>query len=68
MTCIVLRQLAGSFTPVPVQQVFQEGLLILGWVAMRRPLQFFLYDWWPVRHHRRLYHKLAIMKVNILAA
>lgn len=68
MTCIVLRQLAGSFTPVPVQQVFQEGLLILGWVAMRRPLQFFLYDWWPVRHHRRLYQKLAIMKVNILAA
>ena len=68
VSCIVLRQLCGSITPAPVQQVFQEGLLILGWVAMWRPLQIFLYDWWPVRHHGRLYQKLATMKVNVLAA
>jgi len=66
--CIMLRQLAASITPAPVQQVFQEGLLILGWVAMWRPLQIFLYDWWPVRHRGRLYRKLAAMKVNVLAA
>ncbi|WP_422011365.1 hypothetical protein [Reyranella sp.] len=66
--CILLRQLAGSIAPPPFQQVFQEGLLILGWVAMWRPLQLFLYDWWPVRHHGRLYRKLAAMKVTVLAA
>lgn len=66
--CILLRQVAASITPAPLQQVFQEGLLILGWVAMWRPLQLFLYDWWPVRHHGRLYQKLATMKVNVLAA
>lgn len=65
--CMLLRQLAGSITPAPLQQVFQEGLLILGWVAMWRPLQIFLYDWWPVRHHGRLCRKLASMKVNVLA-
>jgi len=66
--CVLLRQLVGSLIPAPLQQVFQEGLLILGWVAMWRPLQLFLYDWWPVRHHGRLYAKLATMKVSVLAA
>ncbi len=66
--CILLRQLAASIAPPALQQVFQEGLLILGWVAMWRPLQLFLYDWWPVRHHGRLYAKLATMKVSVLAA
>lgn len=65
--CVLLRQLAGSIAPPALQQVFQEGLLILGWVAMWRPLQLFLYDWWPVHHHGRLYAKLATMKVSVLA-
>ena len=27
----------------------RESLLIGGWVAMWRPLEIFLYDWWPIR-------------------
>ena len=29
--------------------VARESLLIGGWVAMWRPLEVFLYDWWPIR-------------------
>ena len=29
--------------------VLREGLLIVGWVAMWRPGEVFLYDWWPIR-------------------
>jgi len=29
--------------------VVREGFLIGGWVAMWRPLEVFLYDWWPIR-------------------
>ena len=28
--------------------VIRESLLIGGWVAMWRPLEVFLYDWWPI--------------------
>lgn len=35
--------------------VIQESLLIGGWVAMWRPLEVFLYDWWPIRREARLY-------------
>jgi hypothetical protein len=66
--CMLLRQIAGTFADDPLRQVLQEGLLILGWVAMWRPLQVFLYDWWPVRHYGRLYRSLSVMPVRLLAA
>ena len=43
----------------------REGLLIGGWVAMWRPLEVFLYDWWPIRAQARLYDRLAAMPVRI---
>jgi hypothetical protein len=46
-------------------EVAREGLLIGGWVAMWRPLEVFLYDWWPVRSEARLYERLATMPVTI---
>jgi hypothetical protein len=45
--------------------LLQESLLIGGWVAMWRPLEIFLYDWWPVRAEARLYDRLAAMFVRI---
>lgn len=46
--------------------VFRESLLIGGWVAMWRPLEIFLYDWWPIRREARLYDRLAAMPVRIV--
>jgi hypothetical protein len=44
----------------------RESLLIGGWVAMWRPLEIFLYDWWPIRADARLYDRLARMPVRII--
>lgn len=46
-------------------KVLQEGFLIGGWVAMWRPLEIFLYDWWPIRADIRLYDRLSVMPVEI---
>ena len=45
--------------------VLQESFLIGGWVAMWRPLEIFLYDWWPIRAETRLLERLAAMPVRI---
>lgn len=45
--------------------VIREGFLIGGWVAMWRPLEVFLYDWWPIRAHGRLLQRLATIPVRI---
>jgi hypothetical protein len=45
--------------------VGREGLLIGGWVAMWRPIQIFLYDWWAVRGEQREYERLSRMQVRV---
>jgi hypothetical protein len=45
-------------------EVLQQGLLIGGWVAMWRPLEIFLYDWWPIRREEKLYERLSTMPVD----
>ncbi|HQY05540.1 MAG TPA: hypothetical protein PLQ52_05715 [Lacunisphaera sp.] len=41
------------------------GLQIAGWVAMWRPLEIFLYDWWPIRSDQLLLERLARMQVRL---
>jgi hypothetical protein len=57
--------LGMSFPDAHVTSVLREGLLIVGWVAMWRPLEVFLYDWWPIRAEARLYDRLSAMPVRI---
>jgi hypothetical protein len=47
--------------------IVRESLLIGGWVAMWRPLEIFLYDWWPVRAEARLFDRLSSMAVQVRA-
>lgn len=48
--------------------LLREGLVIIGWVAMWRPLEIFLYDWWPVLGERRMYDRLSRMSVRIVSS
>lgn len=45
--------------------VLRESLTIGGWVAMWRPMQIFLYDWWPLRRRQRIYRNLARAQVTV---
>jgi hypothetical protein len=61
--CILLRQsLAGSWA---AQSLIDEGLLIMGWVAMWRPIETFLYDWWPIHSRRRLLREIAHLPIEV---
>lgn len=44
-----------------------EGLLVIGWVALWRPLEMFLYDWWPLHREARLMKRLASLPVSLHA-
>jgi hypothetical protein len=49
----------------PVTRVTRESLIILGWVANWRPLEIFLYEWWPLARRRNLYRRLARAAVEL---
>ncbi|HEV7218969.1 MAG TPA: hypothetical protein VGN39_08855 [Terriglobales bacterium] len=48
-----------------IGEIIRESLTIGGWVSMWRPLEIFLYDWWPIRSEVRLSQRLAAMPVRI---
>jgi hypothetical protein len=52
--CLALAALARRMPHPTLATMLGEGLPIVGWVAMWRPLELFLYDWWPIRQRVRL--------------
>lgn len=49
----------------PLATVTRESLIIMGWVANWRPLEIFLYEWWPIARRRNLYRRLSVAKVEL---
>jgi hypothetical protein len=48
-------------------EIIAHSLLIGGWVALWRPIEIFLYDWWPIRGEAQLYDRLSAMPVRVIA-
>jgi hypothetical protein len=59
----VVVRLMGDST---LANLVREGLLIGGWVAMWRPLEIFLYDWWPILAAQRIYSRLGRIEVRVV--
>ena len=57
--------LANLMKGTHIGEIVRESLTIGGWVSMWRPLEVFLYDWWPIRNEARLSDRLATMPVRI---
>jgi hypothetical protein len=66
--CIVLREFIFAVGSGATADIASEGLLIVGWVAMWRPLEIFVYDWRPIRRRCQVFAKLSEMPVIVRAA
>ncbi len=65
---LLARQVSSDiFGDTPGNRVLEESLLIMGWVANWRPIEIFLYEWWPLVRTRRLYTRLAQAPVVLQA-
>lgn len=64
--CLTLSQfLANMFGDSGLVQVVAESLVIVGWVANWKPIEIFLYDWWPIARRCRLYGRLAAARLEL---
>jgi hypothetical protein len=59
------QALAATTDGGRLASIVRESLIIGGWVAMWRPLEIFLYDWWPIRAQAKRYDRLAAMPIDI---
>lgn len=57
-----------QLSPGPLASLLSESLVIGGWVALWRPLEIFLYDWWPIVGQRRTYALLSGLPVSVVPA
>jgi hypothetical protein len=65
---IVLGEfVAGFASKESYSGIIKESFVIGGWVALWRPLEIFLYDWWPIRAEAKLYDRLSTMDVTVVA-
>lgn len=55
--------LAGLLHGVP--RILDEGLIILAWLALWRPTEALAYEWVPLYRRRRLYERLAGIRVTV---
>lgn len=63
--CLAIRAVFFHPSTATVDLIAAEGLVIIGWVAMWRPLEIFLYEWWPLRRRAQVYDKLAAIPVEV---
>ncbi|MGJ7511983.1 hypothetical protein [Variovorax sp. GT1P44] len=63
---IVGELIAGVISKTRYATLIHESLVIGAWVALWRPMEIFLYDWWPVRAEAGLYERLSKIKVRLV--
>lgn len=64
-SCLLLSEFLGGDSDAVVPGLLRESLTIAGWVAMWRPLQIYLYDWWPLLQRENLYRRMSRMPVEL---
>jgi hypothetical protein len=65
-TCLLMADLLTPLASGTFLKILRESLTIGGWVAMWRPMQIFLYEWWPLMRRNRIYHNLGLAQVRVL--
>jgi hypothetical protein len=66
---IVIAESAAQMVQTERYAALIENSLVIGaWVALWRPIEIFLYDWWPIRAEARLFDRLNRMEVRTISA
>jgi hypothetical protein len=65
LTLLASRWITDNLQPSGILELLNESLVIGGWVALWRPIEILLYDWWPPRSERKLFDRLGAMPVQV---
>lgn len=65
LMCVSARTALKFLENYPFGSTLLEGLSIFGWVAMWRPMQTVLYDWWSLYRKAKIYEKIRDASIDI---
>jgi len=66
--CLLGADMLSDIVNSTFFKILKESLTIGGWVAMWRPMQIFLYEWWPLVRRARIYRSLGRANVHVSPA
>jgi hypothetical protein len=64
--CLIAADTIAQIDASTVTTIARESLTIIGWVAMWRPVEIFLYDWWPLVRRIGVYKNLRYARVRVV--
>jgi hypothetical protein len=62
---LTLAEMTQRLPAGRVREILREGLVITGWVAMWRPIEVLLYDWWPLVQTRKRIARILAAQVEV---
>ena len=63
---LTLAELSQNALPEgTLRRLVHEGFTITGWVAMWRPAETLLYDWWPLLEERRVVERILEAPIDV---
>jgi len=66
--CLTLSKgIAKEFPLSTTAEWLREGLAVGCWVAMWKPIDIYLYGWWPMLRRLRIYQKMSRLRVELKA-
>jgi hypothetical protein len=60
-----IRGVLGGLLRGGAPRMLDEGLIIIAWLALWRPTESLIYGWVPLYRKRRLYERLAAIRVSV---
>ncbi|MBO9667587.1 MAG: hypothetical protein J7501_12330, partial [Bdellovibrio sp.] len=64
--CLALAQGLRYVEPGIIGTTVREGIVIFGWVALWRPLELLLFEWYPIYDRIRIYRRLVSAEIEII--
>jgi len=62
---MTIRGVLATLLHGAAPRMIDEGLIILAWLALWRPAESLVYGWVPLYRKRRLYERLAAIRVSV---
>lgn len=63
-----LAEVLHRATSSHMGEIFRQGLVIAGWVALWKPIEVLFYDWWPLKEEERQAERIAGSPVEVCRA
>lgn len=65
--CLLISEWLAGVGHSLWSQLLGQSLTVAGWVAMWRPFQIYLYDWWPLRQQEHSFRRISRMPIELRA-